>query len=187
MATEWFCRIMGDEWGPMSARELLAVARRGRLTRDDVVRRTATGTWVRAEVVKGLFDSSVQGPTATSQRVAIAVRQAMPAQRSVRQVRATQYWIHNGKVITGPFSSRKIRQLAAEGRLDRNYLVRSDRSRWVRAWRIEDLVFGVAPPQPSTVLHCVTERPMRPPPAVSDAAAADKGYREVGGPLPLSV
>jgi GYF domain 2 len=56
MATEWFCKIMGDEQGPLSAGQLQALARSGRLTIDDVVRKHADGTWVRAENVIGLFD-----------------------------------------------------------------------------------------------------------------------------------
>jgi len=74
MATEWFCRVMGEEWGPMSARELVAVARFGRLTRDDVVRRGATGTWVRAEIVEGLFNEPAQASTIAPLRAVIAGR-----------------------------------------------------------------------------------------------------------------
>ena len=56
MATHWFCKIMGDELGPMSAGELQAIARSGQLAIDDLVRKHADGTWVRAENVIGLFD-----------------------------------------------------------------------------------------------------------------------------------
>ncbi len=56
MATEWFCKIMGDEQGPMTAAELHTLARAGRLTIDDLVRKHADGSWVRAENVIGLFD-----------------------------------------------------------------------------------------------------------------------------------
>ena len=74
MATEWFCKIMGEEWGPMSAQELIAVARRGRLTRDDNVKRGDQGTWVRAEVVRGLFNSPPIAATVTSDRLVAAVQ-----------------------------------------------------------------------------------------------------------------
>jgi GYF domain 2 len=56
MANQWFCKIMGDEQGPMTAAELLALARGGRLTIDDLVRNHADSAWVRAENVVGLFD-----------------------------------------------------------------------------------------------------------------------------------
>jgi hypothetical protein len=187
MASEWFCRIMGEEWGPMSARELLVVARRGRLTRNDVVRRGATGTWVRAEVVKGLFDSTVAAPTATSDRLAIALRQAKPAQRSVRHARTTQYWIHNGKAITGPFNSQKLRQLAAQGRLDANFLVRSDRSGWVRAWRVKGLVFGEVPVQPSTVLCRSNGRPAPRSARLSQAGTVGEQSGDVAQRRPVGV
>jgi hypothetical protein len=56
MATQWFCKIMGDEQGPMSASELQTIARSGQLAIDDLVRKHSGGTWVRAENVIGLFD-----------------------------------------------------------------------------------------------------------------------------------
>ncbi|MEX2091137.1 MAG: GYF domain-containing protein [Pirellulales bacterium] len=175
MATEWFCRIMGDEWGPMSAQELVAVARYGRLTRDDVVRRGATGTWVRAEIVEGLMNTPAPAPTVTSRRVAIARQQATPAKRSVAKARpakhqppthaapthaaADQYWIHNGKKKAGPFSGQKLRQLAAAGALRRDDLVRSNRSGWVRATRVKGLEFGDLSPLTQTVVSRPAARP----------------------------
>jgi GYF domain 2 len=56
MATQWFCKIMGDEQGPMTAVELHQLARSGGLAIDDLVRKHADGIWVRAENVIGLFD-----------------------------------------------------------------------------------------------------------------------------------
>ena len=185
MATEWFCRIMGEEWGPMSARELVAVARRGRLTRDDVVRRGATGTWVRAEIVDGLCNTPAPASTVTSHRVAIAGRLATPAKRSVGKIRATQYWVHDGQRTAGPFTSQKLRQLAAAGRLKPSDLVRSDRSPWVRAARVNGLEFGDASPQTPTVVNggavLALEQPT--PPVMSNGQAADKAYAEIGGPV----
>jgi hypothetical protein len=56
MATQWYCKIMGDEQGPMSARQLQSITRSGRLAIDDLVRKHSDGIWVRAENVIGLFD-----------------------------------------------------------------------------------------------------------------------------------
>jgi hypothetical protein len=173
MATEWFCRIMGEEWGPMSARELVVVAQRGRLTRDDVVRRGATGTWVRAEIVDGLFNAPAPAPTVTSHRVAIAPRLATPAKRSVTTVRSTQYWINDGQRVAGPFTSQKLRQLAAAGKLKPSDLVRRERNPWVRAARFRGLEFGVATTQTVTVVSH--------PPA-SPGRLIDMAYAEIGGP-----
>jgi hypothetical protein len=55
MSAGWYYRIMGEEYGPVSAQQLMATARFGRLTRDDVVRQGIDGDWNRAEMVNGLF------------------------------------------------------------------------------------------------------------------------------------
>src|SRR5262249_2687639 len=107
MATDWYCKIMGEEWGPMSSQELMAVAQRGRLTRDDNVRRGNGGTWVRAELVSGLFKSAPMGATATSNHLAVTQSKTpAPAKRSMRSVVPTRYWIkigHGGRKAAGPF------------------------------------------------------------------------------------
>ena len=56
MTTQWFCKIMGDEQGPMTAGQLRAIARSGGLGIDDLVRKHGQSSWVRAENVIGLFD-----------------------------------------------------------------------------------------------------------------------------------
>ena len=163
MATKWFCRIMGEEWGPMSAREFVAVARLGRLTRDDVVRRGATGTWVRAEIVDGLFIRPAPASTVTSHRVAIARQQAKPAKRSVGNGRPVQFWVSDGQKTVGPFSGPRLRQLAAEGILKPTDLVRSNRSGWVRAAQVKGIDFwGVSPLIP-TILSGAAVRPQDQP------------------------
>lgn len=55
---QWFCKIMGDEQGPMTAAELQEIARNGRLGIDDLVRKAEQTTWVRAENVVGLYDGA---------------------------------------------------------------------------------------------------------------------------------
>src|SRR4051812_36014127 len=146
MATEWFCKIMGEEWGPMSAEELIAVARRGRLTRDDNVKRGNQGTWVRAEVVRGLFNSPPVAPTVRSDQLAEAVGRATPARRSVaRSSAAPRYWIKIGPAGTppaGPFSEGRIRQFAEQGVLKPFHLVSNDRRHWDSADRLRGLMFG---------------------------------------------
>ena len=151
MATEWFCKIMGERLGPMSAEELVAVARWGRLNRDDVVRKGATGTWVRAEMVDGLFESASPAATATSGRVAISRKHPLPARRSIRQVQFKQYWVKVRSEIAGPFSEVKLRHLAEKGKLKPHYLVSEDRSHWVRAADLKQLEFASSAPQPATV------------------------------------
>jgi GYF domain 2 len=145
MASEWFCRIMGEEWGPMSAQELIAVAQRGRLTRDDFVKQGAKGTWVRAELVRGLFNTPPVAPTVTSDRLIAAVQRAAPAQRSTTPTDPLNYWIKIqpvGKRVAGPFSARHIRQFAELGVLKPFHLVSNDRRHWSRAVHVPGLVFG---------------------------------------------
>jgi hypothetical protein len=153
MATEWYCRIMSEEWGPMSEQELIAVARRGRLARDDTVKRGNAGTWVRAELVRGLFNSPPAATTATSDRVVAAIQQAAPAKRSVRSVVPTRYWIKmgpKGTRVAGPFSAKAVRQFAEHGILKPFHLVSNDRRHWTRAVHVRGLVFGGAAPEAET-------------------------------------
>lgn len=152
MATEWFCRIMGEEWGPMSAQELMAVARWGRLSRDDTVRRGNSGTWVRAEMVQGLFSSSLAAATTIlSKRVSATAQKPTPAKRSVRNLPKSQYWVNIGQRIAGPFSGTQLRQLAACGRLKPTHLISKDRCNWVVASNVKGLSFGGANAHTETV------------------------------------
>jgi hypothetical protein len=141
MAEQWFCRIMGEQWGPMSSPELYAVARRGRLTRDDVVRNGFNGDWVRAETVDGLFDGN---PTSTTPGIVNPVldrRRPRPGSRSISSAR-TRYWLRHGAEVAGPFSGRQILRLAATGRLRPEYLLSNDRNRWLRVADIKSLAIA---------------------------------------------
>ena len=151
MATEWYCRIMGEEWGPMSALELMAVARWGRLSRDDLVRRKTDGTWVRAELVKGLFNAPPAAPTATSDRLAADGRKPLPAKRSVRKVARTQYWVKVGDGVGGPYSSREIRRMAEAGAIKPADLISRDRHHWLPAAKVKNISFGGGRPESATM------------------------------------
>lgn len=70
MAANWFCKIMGDEKGPLTATELQEIARSGGLGIDDLVRSEAHSTWVRAENVVGLFDRPSL-PVVASESIAV--------------------------------------------------------------------------------------------------------------------
>jgi hypothetical protein len=58
MAGEWFCRIAGNQRGPLSAAQLKLLATHGELRAQDLVRQGTDGPWVPAERVKGLFSGS---------------------------------------------------------------------------------------------------------------------------------
>ena len=169
MSTEWFCNIMGDQWGPMSSQELLAVARRGRLSRDDLVRKGTDGTWVRAELVRGLFNSAPPAITATSDHVAVPGRAPLPAKRSFSEIRIRRYWVKVANETAGPFSGPKLRRLAALGKLKPHYLVSEDQVHWTRAANVDGLVFEGASPQASTASLRATVWPLERRP---DAGAA---------------
>jgi hypothetical protein len=151
MASEWYCRIMGEEWGPMSTMELVAVARRGRLSRDDQVRRADHDTWVRAELVRGLLNVAPVSKTVTSDRLVAAIKQALPAKRSVRKSVPTQYWVRIDDKTAGPFNSNALRQLAERGTLQPSHMVSRDRVHWIRASRVKGLSFGNARPFEATM------------------------------------
>lgn len=58
MSDGWFCKIAGQELGPMPAQELKALAAQGRLHPDDLVRHGRQAAWVPAGRLKGLFSGS---------------------------------------------------------------------------------------------------------------------------------
>jgi hypothetical protein len=143
MRTEWYCQIMGEEWGPMSSQELMAVARRGRLTRDDLVRSGANGTWVRAENVVGLFHTPVPEESSIDPgEIVAAVQAAMPARRCVHNHVKGSYWFRIGTNVLGPFSGNQLKQLAEHDLLKPFHMVSNDRRHWVRASRAGGLSFG---------------------------------------------
>ncbi len=63
MAEAWYCRIAGEQIGPLTAAQLRALVESGRLMPDDPVSTTPAGPWVEARRVRGLFT-----PTATAQQ-----------------------------------------------------------------------------------------------------------------------
>jgi hypothetical protein len=148
MSNEWYCRIMGDELGPMSPDELLTVARWGRLSRDDVVKNGPNGTWVRAEIVEGLFEDSITQPTAGPRR---PLRQPQPAKRSVKSGQGDRYWVNLGNRIEGPFSSEQLCKFVRQGQLSPNHAVSGDRFRWIPASQIKGLPFGEVDRQAATL------------------------------------
>jgi hypothetical protein len=55
MASRWFYKMLGEEWGPQGFQELRAMVRSGTLLEGDLVRREGTDLWMRADQVTGLF------------------------------------------------------------------------------------------------------------------------------------
>jgi serine/threonine protein kinase len=57
MRGKWYCKVFGQELGPMTSHQLAEMARNNNLLPDDLVRRN-NSRWVLARTVKGLFDAS---------------------------------------------------------------------------------------------------------------------------------
>lgn len=150
MATQWFCRIMGDESGPMTSSQLVDFARDGRLSRNDTVRQGPNGTWVRAETVGGLFNSMQVATTATTKQIAHSLPQATPARRSVQQLRVMQYWIKHKYVIVGPISGDRVRELASQGKLLPHHMISSDQKHWLAAGLVKGITFCSPTPTKAT-------------------------------------
>ena len=68
MAAEWYFRVMGAEFGPLSATELVEHAADGKIRPDTEVRK-GEGAWVPASKVAGLFDRASQAKVATPNAV----------------------------------------------------------------------------------------------------------------------
>jgi hypothetical protein len=65
MAAEWYYRVMGAEFGPVSANELVEQAADRKISPDTEVRK-GDGAWVPASRVAGLFDRASQSKGTTS-------------------------------------------------------------------------------------------------------------------------
>ncbi len=83
MAVQWYCNISGKTFGPMSAHQLKALAKKGKLTQQHKVRQGAEGSWVPAERVKGLFAQEIPQAKAVPvppepDRIGIATNSSAP-------------------------------------------------------------------------------------------------------------
>lgn len=58
MSEQWYCSIGGQETGPLSAQQLKALASKGHLSPEDLVRATSSGGWIPAKRIKGLFSEA---------------------------------------------------------------------------------------------------------------------------------
>ncbi|REJ82661.1 MAG: DUF4339 domain-containing protein, partial [Planctomycetota bacterium] len=65
MAIQWFYQREGRPSGPVDSRELRRLAEAGSVTPNTLVRKGASGRWVRAENVRGLFQRSTPAPSSS--------------------------------------------------------------------------------------------------------------------------
>jgi hypothetical protein len=145
MATEWFCKVKGEQFGPMPFEELVAMAHWGCFARDAFVQEGSDGAWLEPAIVPGLLARGPKPFSVASKPAAegrTANRQSgSPARRSVHNDMETQYWFRTGKKIAGPFSARQLRQLAEHGLLSPNTLISRDQRSWTSAACLKGLAF----------------------------------------------
>jgi GYF domain 2 len=55
---DWYCKVMGEESGPLSSEQLRAMAASRKLLPDSLVKKGKDGEWALATRVNGLFDSA---------------------------------------------------------------------------------------------------------------------------------
>ena len=65
MASKWLCKVLGQQVGPVSFREMAEMVRSGTLKEDDPVRREGASQWTRAGEVIGLFRAAAKEPAQT--------------------------------------------------------------------------------------------------------------------------
>jgi hypothetical protein len=68
MATQWYYKVMGEEFGPVSPSQLKQLALARQVLQDTLVRKGTEGDWVLAERVKGLFGGPGQESAASQAR-----------------------------------------------------------------------------------------------------------------------
>ena len=84
MASQWFCKVLGQEIGPVGFREMVEMVRAGTLKEDDPIRRDGTSEWIRAGEVIGLFRAAAK-ESAQTQREGKAEPQPSEAPAKPRQ------------------------------------------------------------------------------------------------------
>jgi hypothetical protein len=62
MASQWYCKVLGQEVGPVGFREMAEMVRSGTLKQADQVRRKGTAEWIAAGEVIGLFRETKRQP-----------------------------------------------------------------------------------------------------------------------------
>jgi len=65
MATDWYCKISGEKYGPLSAKQLKGMATKGELSAEDWVKQGEDGSWVAAAQIKGLFGAALTTESST--------------------------------------------------------------------------------------------------------------------------
>ncbi|QDT45625.1 hypothetical protein Pan241w_57510 [Gimesia alba] len=159
---QWFCRILNQELGPMSADDLMQLLLDGELAPNDEVKSSAEPEWVPARTVVFLsssggdldiLDSEAEETASVVPASAEAVAEeppvepapaeapVEPAKPPILKVRSKQKWFCKlGGMGYGPIEAHKIKMWAEQERVEPTDLLKLGRKgEWFEAWQIEAL------------------------------------------------
>ena len=167
--TQWFCRILNQELGPMSAEDLMQLLFDGELAPNDKVKSSTEPDWVPARTIAFLSSSSgtldelddqdeeqdeeaenvvpasanaeVKKRTKKRTKKRVKKTDPEPAKPPILKVRAKQKWYCKlGGMGYGPIEPHKIKMWAEQQRIEPSDLLKLGRKgEWFEAWQIEAL------------------------------------------------
>ncbi len=175
--TQWYCRILNQELGPMSADDLMQLLFDGELAPNDEVKSSVEPEWVAARTV--VFLSSTGGdldlldsesedaenvvPASVNDAVEEPVEETPaeetapavpdePAKPPILKVRSKQKWFCKlGGMGYGPIEAHKIKMWAEQQRVEPADLLKLGRKgEWFEAWQIEALQLKKPVPKKET-------------------------------------
>ncbi len=203
---QWFCQILNQELGPMSADDLMQLLLDGELAPNDNVKSSAEPEWIPARTVVFLsssandldvLDSEEEESESTVDASADAVVEEQVAEISseptatkeppkppILKVRSRQKWFCKlGGMGYGPIEAHKIKLWAEQARIESTDLVKLGRKgEWFEAWQIEALQFK-KPAETETETTDASEEPQE-----HESKMAAEPVKEVAAPVaPLAM
>lgn len=176
---QWFCRVLNQELGPMSADDLTQLLLDGELAPNDDVKSSEEPEWIPARTVVFLSsagnnvdvldsedaesESTVEASTDTTSEEQVAELPSEstaanePAKPPILKVRSRQKWFCKlGGMGYGPIEAHKIKLWAEQARIESTDLLKLGRKgEWFEAWQIEALQLK-KPADPETVDETAT-------------------------------
>jgi hypothetical protein len=134
MADQWYYRMFGQDFGPVSFDELKKLAELGSISSDDEVRQSSTAAWAAAGSVTALGLSTSSGPKPILATIAEAPIQSAPSGAN------DWYYMFHGQEM-GPIGFEEVVAFAEQGQLESSDEVRLGTSgKWRRVGSIGRLV-----------------------------------------------
>ncbi|MDB5343172.1 MAG: hypothetical protein JWP89_1549 [Schlesneria sp.] len=134
MADQWYYRMFGQDFGPVSFDELKQLAELGSISSDDEVRQSSAAAWSAAGSVTALGQSTSSGPKSILSAIAEAPVQAAPSGAN------DWYYMFHGQEM-GPIGFGEIVAFAEQGQLEASDEVRLGAAgKWRRVGSIGRLV-----------------------------------------------